>query len=465
MSRPFAPVALASGPTPSPSRSHMPRGHTLRRRAPTFEQLSPHDVGLGTLFVHTHEAIIVGNVESGSIALWNPAAERLFGWTADEAIGQPIEILIPIPIVRLHQAGMSLFRRTGHGNLVDSGAPVEVPALTRDGEEVRVELRLVALQHGDVSGKYVMALLRDVSERRRADMQALEAARADAARAALEQLIADDVRAVQSGAADVERELNRAQRASRRLARAVRNGELDAERLRRITRVSELRSDRARRALDEVVTCAALRGAVAPIEAERVNLVPLVSRVIAEVRAAATPCSDDASATSTALPSHAASPDHCNASADQTGASPDRVATSAHRPAASPNRSAGSACRVSVALPQGLTAVVDARLIETLVRTLVDRAMRRNPRGCWVDVDLRRPLAGQARLEVREVGHPVSARTRVQLSPSEHEERGMALCRLIVKRHGGGLTVDFPADGGIRVVATLPTQHSRAAAS
>src|SRR5690349_9163362 len=112
MSRAFAPVALASGPTPSRSRSSTPRNITTRRRAPTFETLSPEDVGLGTLFTHTREAVVVGNVESASIALWNPAAERLFGWSADEAIGQPIETLIPAPIVRLHQAGMALFRRT-----------------------------------------------------------------------------------------------------------------------------------------------------------------------------------------------------------------------------------------------------------------------------------------------------------------------------------------------------------------
>src|SRR5689334_15240114 len=101
MSRAFMPVAFATGPTPSLSRSRMPRGADTRRRAPTFEHLSPDDVGLGVLFVHTHEAIVVGNVETGSIALWNPAAERLFGWSEDEAVGQPIEILIPAPIVRL----------------------------------------------------------------------------------------------------------------------------------------------------------------------------------------------------------------------------------------------------------------------------------------------------------------------------------------------------------------------------
>src|SRR5438046_9167109 len=127
MSRPMLPVALATGHTRS--RSAHSRGVSTRRRAPTFEKIRPIDLGLGELFLHTRDAVVVGNIESGSIALWNPAAERLFGWTAAEIIGQPIEILIPGPIVRLHQQGLALFRRTGHSNLIDAGAPAEVPAV------------------------------------------------------------------------------------------------------------------------------------------------------------------------------------------------------------------------------------------------------------------------------------------------------------------------------------------------
>src|SRR5438552_14768367 len=98
MPRLSPPVAMATGHTRSRTSAH-PRGHSARRRAPTYEKIRPSDVGLGQLFVHTRDAVVVGNIESGSIALWNPAAQRVFGWTAEEAIGQPIEILIPMPIV------------------------------------------------------------------------------------------------------------------------------------------------------------------------------------------------------------------------------------------------------------------------------------------------------------------------------------------------------------------------------
>src|SRR5919197_5009563 len=108
MSRLSPPVVLATGHIRS--RSAHSRGIKVRRSAPTYEKIRPADLGLGELFVHTRDALVVGNVDSGSIALWNPAAERLFGWTAAEAIGQPIDVLIPAPIVRLHQQGLALYR-------------------------------------------------------------------------------------------------------------------------------------------------------------------------------------------------------------------------------------------------------------------------------------------------------------------------------------------------------------------
>jgi K+-sensing histidine kinase KdpD len=123
-------------------------------------------------------------------------------------------------------------------------------------------------------------------------------------------------------------------------------------------------------------------------------------------------------------------------------------------------RARSTPCKVNVAVPQGLTAVVDAARIEQLLRTLVDRAMRRNPRGCWVDIELRRPLAGQVRLEIREVGRQVSVAGRKRLM---NGDRGLMLCRHIVEHHGGTLSVDFPAEGGVRVVAMLPTQRVRVA--
>jgi signal transduction histidine kinase len=95
------------------------------------------------------------------------------------------------------------------------------------------------------------------------------------------------------------------------------------------------------------------------------------------------------------------------------------------------------------------------------MRTLLELAITRNPRGCWIDVELRRPLAGLARIEVRDVGRPISEQLRQRLTDPSLADQGLTLSRSIVELHGGTLAVEFPAEGGVRVVVRLPTQRGR----
>jgi signal transduction histidine kinase len=163
---------------------------------------------------------------------------------------------------------------------------------------------------------------------------------------------------------------------------------------------------------DELVLSTGIEANAIELRPERINLVPLVGRVVAEMRSRAT------------------------------------------------------ASRINLAVPQGLTALVDPARIEQVIRTLVEHAMARNPRGCWIDVELKRPLVGLARLEVRDVGRPVSDAVRRQIEGSA-SQRALAVCRHIVERHGGTLSVelDQSAGGGVRIVIMLPTQRGRVATS
>ena len=114
-----------------------------------------------------------------------------------------------------------------------------------------------------------------------------------------------------------------------------------------------------------------------------------------------------------------------------------------------------------LATRQGLTAPADTQRIEQVVRLLLEQACRRNPRGCWMDIELKRPLVGLARLEVRDYGRPLSAEQRARLVSPNGRDGWLTVCRYIVDKHGGTLNLEFPSEGGVRMVLTLPTQHGR----
>lgn len=141
---------------------------------------------MGQLFWGIRDAVVVGDADTGAIVLWNPAAERLFGLPATEAVGSPIEILVPEPLRERHRAGLARFRQSGAGPLVDSGHPVELPALRRGGEPITIELTLSPIARARVPGRFVLAVIRDATARREAEADRVRLAREQAARVAAE---------------------------------------------------------------------------------------------------------------------------------------------------------------------------------------------------------------------------------------------------------------------------------------
>ncbi len=153
---------------------------------PTFEALAPEDFGLGELFREIRDAVVVGDADTGRIVLWNPAAAALFGMTAAEAVGRSIEILVPEPLRERHRAGLAHFRRTGGGSIVDTSQAVELPALRQTGEQITIELTLSPIVASRVPGHFVLAVIRDATERKQAERDRLRLLREQAARAAAE---------------------------------------------------------------------------------------------------------------------------------------------------------------------------------------------------------------------------------------------------------------------------------------
>jgi PAS domain S-box-containing protein len=116
-----------------------------------------------SLFATAGDAILAVDRE-GLIRFWNPGAERIFGFARDEALGRPLEIIIPENLRARHDGGFRNTMSTGETRY-GAGDLLAVPALTRDGRRISIEFSVVLLRdaHGGASG--VAAILRDVTAR------------------------------------------------------------------------------------------------------------------------------------------------------------------------------------------------------------------------------------------------------------------------------------------------------------
>lgn len=128
---------------------------------------SPADFGIGRLFEHVRDAIIVANAATERIVVWNPWATQVFGYSHSEALEMPLHTLVPESLRSRHRAGLANYQDTGTGALLaDSTTAVQLVGLHKDGHEVPIELSLTAIPDRTPEGdRFVLAIVRDVSER------------------------------------------------------------------------------------------------------------------------------------------------------------------------------------------------------------------------------------------------------------------------------------------------------------
>ncbi|TAL47455.1 MAG: PAS domain S-box protein, partial [Methylovulum sp.] len=118
-------------------------GQDITERKQAEQELRDSGERFRVVTENIRDAFILVDGKEGKIILWNPAAEAMFGYTKDEAIGRPVHQLIGPS--RFHEAaatGIAHFTGTGEGAVV--GNTLELPALRRNGEEFLVELSLSA---------------------------------------------------------------------------------------------------------------------------------------------------------------------------------------------------------------------------------------------------------------------------------------------------------------------------------
>ncbi len=110
---------------------------------------------------------------AGGVSLFNRAAEQIFGYTADEVVGQNVRMLMPPPYREEHDGYLSTYQATGVPKAI--GRIREVQAQRKDGEVFPIELSVSEAR----IGKQVIysAIVRDMSERRAMEVELTEARR------------------------------------------------------------------------------------------------------------------------------------------------------------------------------------------------------------------------------------------------------------------------------------------------
>lgn len=105
--------------------------------------------------------------ERGQIEDYNPACERIFGYTADEAIGQNVRTLMTTADSERHDGYLEKYLATGEARIIGIGR--EVLGRRKDGSTVPLDLSISEIRLGD--RRLFSGVLRDVTERKRIDAE------------------------------------------------------------------------------------------------------------------------------------------------------------------------------------------------------------------------------------------------------------------------------------------------------
>ena len=109
------------------------------------------------------DALVVADAQ-GVVRFWNAGAERIFGHLAEEALGASLDLVIPERLRSRHWAGWEIAMRSGRTRYGD-GQLLAVPALHKDGRQLSIEFSIQLLPEAGRPVDWVVAIVRDVSER------------------------------------------------------------------------------------------------------------------------------------------------------------------------------------------------------------------------------------------------------------------------------------------------------------
>lgn len=107
-------------------------------------------------FDHANDALITIDTD-GIIRAWNNFAEELFGWSAEDVVGQDVKIMIPERLRSAHDRGFFAAMESGH--LASDGRARRTKSLTKSGGSVYVTMTFAVVQDaaGETLGSVAVA--------------------------------------------------------------------------------------------------------------------------------------------------------------------------------------------------------------------------------------------------------------------------------------------------------------------
>ena len=109
----------------------------------------------------------------GQIGIFNPAAEKMFGYSAEEVIGKNVTVLMPEPYASEHESYIARYKRSGQARII--GRTREVAARRKSGEIFRVEISVTEIRENHE--QRFVAFVRDISDKAELQAQVTDQAR------------------------------------------------------------------------------------------------------------------------------------------------------------------------------------------------------------------------------------------------------------------------------------------------
>ena len=108
------------------------------------------------------DAVVVSDAE-GRITLWNAAAEHMFGFSEDEALGQSLDLIVPERQRKRHWDGYAETMRSGQTKY--GTQLLRVPALHKEGRTLSIAFTVALLNDETGTAREIVAVIRDETVR------------------------------------------------------------------------------------------------------------------------------------------------------------------------------------------------------------------------------------------------------------------------------------------------------------